>query len=98
VARLGGYGPEAAKATGRPMCKGSCQEKAVVLGGVSGLGGYRPEAAKATGRPMCKGSCKEKGCFCTLRLPRPLRIQCVKAAVMKKGGVERGGQIRGIWR
>ena len=61
VARLRGYGPEAAKATERPMCTGSCKEKAVVLGGVSGLGGYRPEAAKATGRPMCKGSCKEKG-------------------------------------
>jgi hypothetical protein len=27
VARLGGYGPEAAKATERPMCKGSCKEK-----------------------------------------------------------------------
>ncbi len=27
VAKLWRYGPEAAKATGRPMCKGSCKEK-----------------------------------------------------------------------
>jgi hypothetical protein len=32
-----------------------------------------------------------------LRLPRPLGGQCVKAAVKKKGGFGRGGQIRGIW-
>ena len=55
--------PEAAKATGRPMCKGSCKEK-VGLGGVARLGGYGPEAAKATEGPMCKGSCEEKGQVC----------------------------------
>ena len=27
VAGLGEFGPEAAKAFGRPMCKGSCKEK-----------------------------------------------------------------------
>ena len=73
---------------------------------MAGLGEFGPEAAKAIGRPMCKGSCKEKGWVwegwpdegdMALRLPRPLRGQCVKAAVKKKGGFGRGGRIRGIW-
>jgi hypothetical protein len=29
-----------------------------------------------------------------LRLPRPLRGQCAKAAVKKKGGFARGGKIK----
>ena len=29
--------------------------------------------------------------------PRPLRGQCVRKAVRKKGRFGRGGQIRGIW-
>jgi hypothetical protein len=72
---------------------------------VAGLGEYGPEASKATGRPICKGGCEEKGWVwegcpdkgdMTLRLPKPLGDQCVKAAVKKKGGFARGGQIRGI--
>jgi hypothetical protein len=63
VARLGGYGPEAPKATGRLICKGvkAAVKKKVGFGRGGQIRGYGPEAAKATGRPTCKGSCKEKG-------------------------------------
>ncbi len=80
--------------------------KRVGLRGVVRLGESGSGDAKATEKPMCKESCKKKKLVregrsdygsLALEAPRPLRGQCVRKTVRKKGRLGQGGQIREIW-
>ena len=58
-----GYGPEAAKATERPMCKGSCKEKGWVWEGRPDYGNLGLRLPRPLGGQCVKASVRKKGGF-----------------------------------
>jgi hypothetical protein len=63
VPRLGEYGPEVAKATGRPMCKGSCKEKGWGWEGWTDQGNMALRLPRPLGSQCVKATVKKKGGF-----------------------------------